>query len=204
MTIPDVLKNKKLLYPSLAVLIVILGSIGYFVSHHYTIAVVNGESISSTRFTTNYRAAAVYYKNFKATYVDPMQNASSSTATSTPELTDGELKASVLTQLIEGQLVSQAAEKEVGSALPGMIKERTDHYASDSKLTDAARTLYGIGEKDFLNEVLIPQADADILRGRLFLKGQKFEDWLADAKKDADVQIFSDQFTWDGEKVTAE
>ena len=41
----------------------------------------------------------------------------------------------------------------------------------------------------------MPQAKREILMGRLYLKGEKYEDWVAQKRKEAAVSIYSDELS---------
>ena len=176
-----------------------LGLVFLISNNYYPILLVNNQPVSAHEFWAMYQSAARYYQNVLATYSARM-------STSTP-LTNGptpaELKASVLDQLIESNLIAGGLKQELGKSAEAMITERVGKYRANPSLAQAARALYGLSYADFEREVLVPQAQKDILSGRLFLKGQKIEAWLAAAKSAAQVTIFSPQFSWDGKRVIA-
>jgi hypothetical protein len=114
------------------------------------------------------------------------------------------LKAAVLSQLVDAVLVEQGAREVVGPDLDGLVKQRVDRYREDNDLANASRVLYGISAEDFTNEVLVPQAMSEILRGRLFIQGASFSDWIIETRRAAKITVFSDQFRWDGTRVVAQ
>ena len=130
---------------------------------------------------------------------------SGDSATSTPAImSDAEIKTSVLMGLIERALIRDGARAEAGSGLDALVREKVSKYENDATLKNAAQTLYGFTPEEYQAEILMPQAEQDILAGRLFLKGQRLDAWLKEAKKSARVNIFSRNFRWSGEFVESQ
>lgn len=176
---------------ALGIAAIIFISFGY-----YPIAVVNGHFITAKTFASDYAVASVYYDNILKTYEK---------SSSTPEiLTPSQIQQSVLTGLIENALIEDGARKEIGNSLDKLVDEKVNQAAdSDSGIEKAVKSIYGINMNDFKKEILVPQAERDVLTGSLFLKGQKIEDWLAAAKKSGNIMILSGKFYWDGENVNS-
>ncbi|MBI4086190.1 MAG: SurA N-terminal domain-containing protein [Candidatus Liptonbacteria bacterium] len=177
-----------LLIASVALFVILLISFGY-----YPIAAVNGRLISKRTFLKNYGAAAAYYQNVLKTY---QQNSLTEKTASSDDI-----QRSVLTQLIENGIVEAGARKEAGADLNALVEEKISQASKEPGFDKAVQTLYGMNLDDFKKEILAPQAERDILTGRLFLKGGNIDDWLRDAKKSAKVIIFSPQFRWNGDIV---
>lgn len=177
-----------------------LGLVFLVSNNYYPILLVNGEPISAHRFWAVYQSAARYYQNVLTTYA-------SQSSSSLPNLLSGgssqrQLEASVLDQLVEASLIAEGIRQEVGPEADTLVAGRIKKYRDNANLSRAAQALYGLSYSDFEAEVLIPQAQKDIMSGRLFLKGQKIEDWLVQARTAAQVTIFSSAFSWDGKAVT--
>lgn len=177
------------------VIVVVAGLAGLFLVSlgYYPIAIVNGIFITARTFTKDYGAASMYYANYLKIYRFPGSDAA--------PLSSDDIARAVMDQLIENALAAQGAEKEAGSDLENLVNEKINEAVKNSQLENAAKTLYGLSLDDFKNEVLKPQAERDILTGRLFLKGQNIDTWLADAKKSARVIFFSGRFRWNGTEV---
>ncbi len=178
--------------------LVLVGGLVVLSTGSYPIAVVNGSMISANRFQKNYAATLVYYSNL----LKSSEGNSTSTA-ALAKITPTDLQVNVLDQLVVAKLVEVGAKREVGSDLMELVNDKIGDYAKDEKIRNGAERLYGMGFADFRAETLVPQAEMDILSGRLFLRDEDFQTWLADARRSANVRIFSPKFTWDGEKVMA-
>lgn len=163
-------------------------SLGY-----YPVALVGGTFITAKQFTKNYEAATVYYGNLLKGYTPG--------APENKLLRPIEIQASVLDQLIENALVARGAEEEAGSDLAALVESKLGRVRIDEKLGDSARQLYGLAPDDFRNEILVPQAKTEILSGRLFLKGEKIGAWIARARSERRVIIFSPKLSWAGGRV---
>ncbi|HEY4525491.1 MAG TPA: SurA N-terminal domain-containing protein [Candidatus Paceibacterota bacterium] len=174
------------------VLAAILG-IGLVSLNRYPIITVNGSPVSANRFWRNYQGALKYYENARKNL--PAEQAPTSTPSGI------EMQAEILTQMVEAELISQGAQKEIGKDLDFLVQNKISRYENNQSLAQAANTLYGMTYKEFQDEVMVPQAEKEILAGRFYMSGDNFEEWFAKLKKDASVNIFSKGFRWDGERV---
>jgi hypothetical protein len=89
----------------------------------------------------------------------------------------------------------------LGSESDVLVSARVERYRGDAELRRAAEALYGMEFEIFVEEILAPQAEKDILAGRLYLQGKEFSDWLAEAKRSARVVLALEGFRWTGERV---
>lgn len=176
-------------------LIVAAGLTGIFLvsQGYYPIALVENDLISARRFVEEYTAASFYYKNVLKTYGSALRDV--------PRLTPSDLRLAVMNGIVEKVLISKGAKLETGEDLDYLISNKLAKFAGDEKLGEAVEALYGLTRKEFERDILIPQAEREILAGRLFLRGENLEDWLRKAKAAARVIIFSPQFGWNGEAV---
>jgi len=178
----------------------------YFVSAgYYPIAIVSGDIITANTFMSNYETASAYYVNFLKTYgstSSPQVTSTQDISSSTPQtLTPSQIQKSVLAGLIENILIEKGARKEMGKELERLVGEKVSQAVEVPEIEKAVRTIYGLSLDDFKRDILVPQAERDILTGSLFLKGQRIEDWLTAEKKSVSVVILSGKFYWDGEDV---
>lgn len=159
----------------------------------YPILMVNGSAVSVSRFSKNYRAASLYQNNLIKTYglgqsqIQP--------------LSGKDLEALILSQLVEKKLVDAGVRREVGDDLEYLLLGKIQKYDESRELKSAVMSLYGMSYADFREEILVPQAERDVLAGRLYLRGENVDDWLAREKKSAKVIVFSKRFRWNGEKI---
>ncbi len=165
-----------------------LVSLGY-----YPIAIVNGDVISGRKFKKHFEAGNLYYDRFQETYKELIAKDST--------LAPRDIQASILEQLIEDKLVHKGVREELKDDFDYLLKAKVEKYDEDVSLQQAALTLYGLNFNDFKEEILIPQAERELLSARLFLKGEKIEDWLLKTKRTSKVSILSNQFHWTGDKV---
>ena len=177
------------------VTLIALGLAAFFLvsSGYYPVLSVNGKMVSARTFWKNYQAGTVYYENILQTYQPEIEKKDI--------LSETDLKRSVLTQIIENNLVDQEVQRELGKDLDFLITNKLSDLGGQAKLQEAAQTLYGLPFSDFEEEILIPLAKQEILTGRLFLDGENLETWLTDNKKTSNIKIFSREFYWDGSEV---
>lgn len=178
---------------AITIFVVIFFGLIFFitVSGFYPIMVVNGDWISARRFRLHLGAAEHYESQARTT---------SATLT---VLKNQDLTLSIVSGLIEEQLIEQGAEKEFGKTLDSLRTERTNNFlARPSDITEESRR-YGLSRQKFEKEILRPQVTRDLLAGRLFLQSLRLEDWLVQEKKKASITIFSQVFSWNEGEVRA-
>lgn len=165
---------------------------------YYPIAMVERQFVTAREFREGYRFASAYSESFAKTY----GAAASSTLRQYEDL--DAVQTDVLTQLIENAIIEESLKQEVGEEYDGLISQKVEKYNKDSTLQAAAQSLFGVEYSAFQQAVLLPQARREIMNGRLFLKGEKFDEWMERVKKDANISIFSGKFRWDGSNVTTD
>lgn len=169
-------------------LALLLVSAGY-----YPIGFIDGHVISAKKFMKNYTAASLYYENAYKTY-QPL-------LTQNPHLTQTDLQVSVLDQLVENTLIEDELRKELGGDFTALLQNKMNTLNEDPALPKVVSTLYGMNIDDFRTEILTPQAERELLIGRLFLQGKNIDTWLMNAKKASSIRIFSGQLYWNGMEV---
>lgn len=160
----------------------------------YPIATVNGKIITAHAFWQKYQTQSAYFQNFSEKIMAGLGE-------DTPPPTANDFKSQALTELIENILIKAGAEKELGSDLDVLMATKLEKVPDDEDFKKAIASVYGANLSDFRDDFMVPIAREEILSGRLFLKGEDFNDWLLKAKTEAKVKIFSDEFTWDGVEV---
>ena len=74
----------------------------------------------------------------------------------------------------------------------------------DPDFPSAALTLYGLTSEGARRYLLVPQAEREILEGRLFLEQQELDAWLLAAKQAARVTLLIPGFSWNNGGVVSE
>jgi len=191
------IKNKlNLILLIIFILILVFGIIANL--NYYPVISVNNVPISAKKLNINMRAAIYYFNTYKKLQEERGLNQNASA--SLKELSQEEIKLFVLNQLIENELIHQETEKRIGSNLKDLVNEKINNYLNP-ELESAALEIYGLNKNDFKNEILIPQAEKDILAGRLFLENKNIADWLKEQKKQAKIIVFDKKIKWNGENL---
>jgi len=133
-----------------------------------------------------------YYQSVKKTYnlKDPEKAPSRA-----------QLKATILSTIIEDRLIELGAKRELGSDFDRVLALRLAEVIKDKESLEAGQALYGLRRDDFIREVLVPSLRADILESRLFMESKDLDGWLEEEKKKASVNIYSSDYIWNGEVV---
>ena len=158
----------------------------------YPVLVVGSRIVSAQEFQKQYNAALLYVDNAKKVYGESKIR----------PMTQGDIKQSVLQGFVEASLVHDGASAEVGAGnLAGIVSQKIANLGDIGKLDNELAAIYGLHEKDFEAAVLIPQAEKDILTGRLFAKGTSYDDWLRSTESHTRVYLFVSGFKWNGTTV---
>jgi len=185
---PRTLRFALLALAVLVLLVALAASFGW-----YPVALVNGHAVTARAMDENSHAANYYYQRL----LDAAAAGGPAVASTTPVA----FAADTLDLLVENELVREGAEREVGNDIKAAVADKVGRYRNDPKLEEAVRALYGLSADDFQRLVLEPQAERDILSGKLFISGTKLSDWLTEERKAAHVSVFAAGFRWDGEHV---
>ncbi len=163
------------------------------VGGYYPVALVNGRWITAATFWHNRDAAFLFE-----------QRRLSLEAGREVELDENHrmvLQTGVLERLIENSLIHDRAEQEIGSDFSLLVQQKIAQYARDSQLADISENLYGLTKEGFIDYVLVPQAEKDLLSGRFLLKDESLPVWLRAEKLSARVLIFSPAYRWSGGRL---
>lgn len=161
----------------------------------YPIAVVDGTTISNEMYESKYSAALSYYRSALATYAG---------AAAFGAAERRELRRAVLEGLIEEALVHEELLRREPKELGAVVENKIAKALEDPDFPGAARTLYGLTGEGARRYLLVPQAEREILEGRLFLENRELDAWLAAAKQAARVTLLVPGFSWNNGGVVAE
>lgn len=193
--IKNIFKNKiNVVLIIFLILILILIIIIFIKLNYYPVLVVNNDLILNKKIILNTKAALTFYNNYKK--IEEYQNFQSEIKNINYE--DAELI--VINELIDRVLIHQELKKRLGKDLSILINDKINLYLN-SQLENIGFFVYNLNKNNFINEILVPQAEKDILIGRLFLENKNIDDWLKDVKKNSKIVIFDFNFKWDGEKL---
>ncbi len=174
----------------------ICGILYFILLQSYPIALVNLHFITLNSFEKDYIAAANYYRNLLETY-----NKDQTPILDSPEIQQ-EISRAVLERSVESILIHQELKKQLKAGeLQKMVDDRIQEVLKGKDLEKKVKTLYGLSMDGFKERILKPEAEREIITGRLFLQNKNFDDWLKDAKKQARVVILLSNLRWDGSGV---
>ena len=160
----------------------------------YPVVVANGTIISNETYENKYAAAFSYYRSALATYTDA--NAEFG------EAERRELRRAVLEGLIEEALIHEELLRREPKELGAVVENKIAKALADPDFPGATRTLYGLTSGGARRYLLVPQAEREILEGRLFLEKRELEEWLTAAKRSARVTLLVPGFSWKNGGVT--
>lgn len=174
----------------------VCGILYFILLQAYPIALVNLHFITLKSFEKDYMAAISYYRNLLKTY-----DKNQTPVLDSPEIQQ-EISRAVVERSVENILIHQELKKQLkASELQKMVDNRIQEVLKGKDIEKQVRTLYGLSMGDFKERILKPEAEREIITGRLFLENKNFEDWLRDAKKQAQVAILLSNLKWDGSGV---
>ena len=187
--------------PKKFIIILILGllicGILYFILlQHYPIASVNLHFITLNSFEKDYMAADNYYRSLLKTY-----DKNQAPVLDSPEIQQ-EISRAVLERSVENILIHQELKKQLKAGeLKKMLDSRIQEVLKGKDIEKQVKTLYGLSMDDFKERILRPEAEREIITGRFFLENKNFDDWLKEAKKQAQVAILLSNLKWSGSGV---
>jgi len=107
-----------------------------------------------------------------------------------------EIKRASLDKLVEETLVKNELKNRLGKDLDAVIQKKIGEISATDKLNNAVRILYGLNANEFERLFLVPQAEYEILEGRLTFENTEIKEWLSSAKQEANVTILVPEFFW--------
>lgn len=159
----------------------------------YPVAIVNFKVITARELNKNYDAAYHYFQNaliFNGRNPQTLEDPKAKL-----EIHRGALEKLIADELIYSELVRRLRKSDFDS----VANNKIDQYLksiSEKDLQTAALNLYGLTRDEFRARVLLPQAYQEVLRGRMELNNENFDQWLNDAKIRASVVILSPNLEW--------
>ena len=173
---------------------IVIAIVVFISTQSYPIALVNWRPITLKSFEKDFSVAVHYYQKMLETY-DRNQTA----VLDSLEI-QREIERAVLEQLIKNSLVRQELEKQIKSGeLEKMIDNKIQEALKGKDVGKEIETLYGLSLDAFKERVLKPQAETEIITGRLFLQNKSFDDWLKESK--AKIIILMPGFEWKNGQV---
>jgi hypothetical protein len=181
--------------------IMVLGGSLYFVVHQgfYPVAIANSTIITARSFSKEFSAALQSYSvlahSSKETQSDPLDADSIK-----------ELRRLALDALIEKAIIHRALEVKVGSELDALVEKKIASVDLQRKnFPQAVKQLYGLSLSDFETLVMRPQAERELLSGRLTVEnqGETLETLLLKERTAAKVRVFVRGFHWEAGEVKA-
>lgn len=168
----------------------------YFIlSDSYPVALVDNRIIEARDFKKDYAVALRYYQSVFKVYKEDAEKLDSQEAKQ-------EIKRAALDKLVENKLIRKNLEKLIkNNEFKNMVAQKIEETIKDVDIQKGVQALYGLSLDDFKERILTPQAELEILEGRLYLDGKKTDEWLKQEKSKAKVIILIPGFVWNGERV---
>ncbi len=186
--------NRKKIIILITLLIAI--AVIFFVSaKFYPVAVVGWKPVIYSDLDKNYNAAVVYYQKAVLTY-----NTANAEIMKSSEVKD-EIRRAGLESSIEDVLISNELMKRMGgSEVQAQIKKSIDAAIQGKDIEKETKELYGLEPPEFINRFMEPQVRRETLEARLRMENALpaggFDEWLKNAKQQANVMIFLPGFEW--------
>ena len=178
-------------YAALFLLMILVPLTGVYVIRlgWYPVALVGSSVISARQLNETLESVRHYYQQAK---VPPQYIPASETA----------LRKDVLDKLIENAIVYRVLRARIGDNFGDLVEGRIDAARlRDPDFAQSVATLYGTTVERFKELVLIPQAQAEILRADVSHEQQNYEGFIRQLRRDARVVVLMNGFRWDGERV---
>ncbi len=175
-------------------LILFLGLGSYYLVHfgYYPVAFVNAKMITARSLNNDFVAAYQYYGNVLVARGADVKS----------EGFKRELNRQLLNRAIDNILVNKGLEIIVGKDLAQIMENKLSApNLSSAELAESVKNLYGLSLPEFRELVLVPQAEREVLEGRLTLQKKELTAWLNEARGLARVWILLPNLSWNGKEV---
>ena len=181
-----------------AVAVAVSGALLVLALGLYPIALVNGSPVWASSFRAYVGSALAYQQAVRDTYV------STSSALLAASL-EGEqqLGAAALDELVEQKLIEQGIARLAGENADDLVQTKLDALLKEPDLPGASRALFQLDPDAFVRAILRPQAEREVLTGRIYLDSQTLEAWVAQARAEAQVRVLSSSYGWEAGRVRA-
>ena len=186
----------------LGISLIFIAGIGYLIiARSYPITFVNWQPISLWSFKKDSATAIYYYQKALETY-----NKNQAGIIESSDVRQ-EIERAVLDKLIENALIHQELRKRLKSnELEKMVENKVEEIVKGKDIKEEVKTLYALSLNEFKERILKPQAEQEILAGRLLLENSLpaagLDEWLKEAKPKAKVIILLPNFEWkDGQVI---
>jgi uncharacterized glyoxalase superfamily protein PhnB len=191
--------NKKrilILISSVIIIVIVI----VIVSQSYPIAFINWQPISLKSFKADSATAIYYYQKVLETYNENQAGVIESSEV------QQEIRRAVLNKLIENALIHQELRKRLkNNELERMVENKIEETIKGKEIKKEVKILYDLSLDKFKERILKPQAEEEILAGRLLLENNLpaggFDDWLKEIKSKAKVIILLPNFEWTGQVI---
>ncbi len=174
--------------------ILFLGLGSYYLVHfgYYPVAFVNAKMILARSMNNDFVAAYQYYGNVLAAQGADVKS----------EGFKRELNRQLLNRAIDNILIDGGLKTIVGNDLAQLVENKLSAPNLQSpELAQSVQSLYGLSLPEFRNLVLVPQAERELLEGRLTLEKKELAAWLNEARGLARVMILLPNLSWNGKEV---
>lgn len=98
--------------------------------------------------------------------------------------------------LIEDRILARAGRERVEEFDDVAQQRVSEALAQTLDATNAARAVYGLGKRGYVDLVLRPQARSDLVQEDVEAKGEDFITWFEERRRRAEVALFLVPFVW--------
>lgn len=111
------------------------------------------------------------------------------------------VKKDTLRALIEEKILTEYA-RTLFPAFDSISEQKIrDAIKSSANVSKAAELMYGFGEEDFHDFILLPQSHREVIQEEFNKQKISLSAWLAGIKKKARVKLILIPYTWDGDDI---
>ncbi len=171
-------------YVAAAMLVVLLAAV---LLGWYPVAIADGSVVTYQRWVRATRAA----EHFAA-----VRGSHAGVDAFRPEQRSYVVHRNTLAFLIEDRILAHAGRERI-DGFEGTARERVVAALEETRDAEyAARAVYGLSKRGYVNLVLRPQARSDLMQEDVEAAGGDFIAWFEDRRKRAEVALFLVPFVW--------
>ena len=174
---------KKFYTVFLLLIISAFAAVYFFKIGWYPLAIANSELIWGWQLDKETQSASAYYNQAIKTY-------------NIPGVIEEDLKRASLERIIDKIIISNSLKSLEGDKAEGLVNAKIDKYLENNKLESAASALFNLSFKDFIEIILIPQAEKELIEEKVKAENRDFNNWLRIQRNQIKVYLFIKGFKW--------
>lgn len=181
---------KKFYTVFLLLIISAFAAVYFFKIGWYPLAIADSNLIWGWQLDKEAQSAMAYYSQTIKTYNIPGVDDEEIM------LMEDDLKRASLERIIDKIIISKSLKSLEGDGAEDLVNDKIDKYLENNKLESAASALFNLSFKDFIEIILVPQAEKELVEEKIKAEKRDFNNWLRIQRNQTKVYLFLKGSKW--------